>query len=130
MKMEYCYCFRQFGLLSARCFKGAISGGRSEISGQFTVNEATDLANVLRAGKLPAAAEIIQSEIIGPSLGAEAIESGINFVIALLLVLVWMMFITVVYLMQISSDFKSHFNFGILAGLGAVLTLPGSQELF
>ena len=73
--------------------KGAISGGRSEISGQFTVNEATDLANVLRAGKLPAAAEIIQSEIIGPSLGAEAIESGINsFIIALILVLVWMMF--------------------------------------
>ena len=73
--------------------KGAISGGRSEISGQFSLNEAIDLANVLRAGKLPAAAEIIQSEIVGPSLGKEAIESGVNsFSIALLLVLIWMIF--------------------------------------
>ena len=56
--------------------KGAISGGRSEISGQFSLNEAIDLANVLRAGKLPASAEIIQSEIVGPSLGQESIERG------------------------------------------------------
>jgi len=53
---------------------GAIAGGRSEITGDFTLNEAIDLANVLRAGKLPASAEIIQSEIVGPSLGKEAIE--------------------------------------------------------
>jgi SecD/SecF fusion protein len=73
--------------------KGAISGGRSEISGSFTLNEAIDLANVLRAGKLPASAEIIQSEIVGPSLGQEAIESGIfSFLIALVLVLIWMIF--------------------------------------
>jgi SecD/SecF fusion protein len=108
--------------------KGAISGGRSEISGQFTVNEATDLANVLRAGKLPAAAEIIQSEIIGPSLGAEAIESGINsFVIALLLVLVWMMFYygRAGLYADIALTLNLILIFGILAGLGAVLTLPG-----
>ena len=108
--------------------KGAIAGGRSEISGQFSLNEAIDLANVLRAGKLPAAAEIIQSEIVGPSLGQEAIESGINsFVIALLLVLVWMIF----YYGRagLYADMALTLNivliFGILAGLGAVLTLPG-----
>ena len=73
------------------CRNGKISGGRSEISGDFSLNEATDLANVLRAGKLPARAEIIQSDEIGPTLGAEAIQSGkMSFIIALLLVLVWM----------------------------------------
>ena len=71
--------------------RGAISGGRSEISGQFTLNEAIDLANVLRAGKLPASAEIIESEVVGPSLGKENIEKGINsFIIALIMVLIWM----------------------------------------
>ena len=73
--------------------KGAITGGRSEISGSFTLNEAIDLANVLRAGKLPASADIIQSEIVGPSLGKEAIQSGIySFAIALIIVLLWMIF--------------------------------------
>ena len=108
--------------------KGAISGGRSEISGQFTLNEAIDLANVLRAGKLPASAEIIQSEIVGPSLGQESIERGVNsFAIALCLVLLWMIF----YYGRagIYADTALILNivliFGILAGLGAVLTLPG-----
>ena len=108
--------------------KGAISGGRSEISGQFSLNEAIDLANVLRAGKLPASAEIIESEIIGPSLGKENIERGFNsFAIALLLVLIWMTF----YYGRagIYADVALVLNivliFGILAGLGAVLTLPG-----
>ena len=108
--------------------KGAISGGRSEISGQFTLNEAIDLANVLRAGKLPASAEIIQSEIVGPSLGQESIERGVNsFAIALCLVLLWMTF----YYGRagIYADAALILNivliFGILAGLGAVLTLPG-----
>ena len=108
--------------------KGAIAGGRSEISGSFTLNEAIDLANVLRAGKLPASAEIIQSEIVGPSLGQEAIESGIySFLIALVLVLLWMVF----YYSSagIFADIALVLNilliFGVLAGLGAVLTLPG-----
>ena len=108
--------------------KGAISGGRSEISGQFSLNEAIDLANVLRAGKLPASAEIIQSEIVGPSLGQESIERGVNsFAIALCLVLLWMTF----YYGRagIYADAALILNivliFGILAGLGAVLTLPG-----
>ena len=72
--------------------RGAISGGRSEITGDFDLNEAIDLANVLRAGKLPASATIIQSEVVGPSLGQEAIDSGIySFLIALTFVLIWML---------------------------------------
>ena len=108
--------------------RGAISGGRSEITGEFDLNEAIDLANVLRAGKLPASATIIQSEVVGPSLGQEAIDSGIySFMIALSFVLVWMIF----YYgpSGIFADIALILNlvliFGILAGLGAVLTLPG-----
>ncbi|UNY97280.1 protein translocase subunit SecDF [Zhouia spongiae] len=107
---------------------GPISGGNSEISGNFTLNEAIDLANVLRAGKLPASADIISSEVVGPSLGHEAINSGMmSFLIAMIIVLVWMIF----YYGKagIFSDIALSFNilliFGVLAGLGAVLTLPG-----
>ena len=108
--------------------RGAISGGRSEITGDFDLNEAIDLANVLRAGKLPASASIIQSEVVGPSLGQEAIDSGIySFLIALTFVLVWMIFYYGVS--GIFADIALVLNivliFGILAGLGAVLTLPG-----
>ncbi|KXN97952.1 preprotein translocase subunit SecD [Aequorivita aquimaris] len=107
---------------------GPIAGGRSQISGDFTVNQGQDLANVLRAGKLPASAEIIQGEVVGPTLGHEAINSGVmSFVIALFVVLLWMigyygkagLFADVALLVNIL------FIFGILAGLGAVLTLPG-----
>ena len=107
---------------------GPISGGNSEISGSFSLNEAIDLANVLRAGKLPASAEIVQADVVGPSLGQEAIDSGMkSFMIALALVLIWMIF----YYGKsgIFSDIALLLNiiliFGILAGLGAVLTLPG-----
>ncbi|MEK9755725.1 MAG: protein translocase subunit SecDF [Bacteroidota bacterium] len=108
--------------------RGAISGGRSEITGDFDLNEAIDLANVLRAGKLPASASIIQSEVVGPSLGQEAIDSGIySFLIALTFVLLWMIFYYGVS--GIFADIALVLNivliFGILAGLGAVLTLPG-----
>ena len=108
--------------------RGAISGGRSEITGDFDLNEAIDLANVLRAGKLPASASIIQSEVVGPSLGQEAIDSGIySFLIALTFVLIWMIFYY--GLSGIFADIALVLNivliFGILAGLGAVLTLPG-----
>ena len=107
---------------------GAIAGGRSEITGDFSLNEAIDLANVLRAGKLPASAEIIQSEIVGPSLGKEAIQSGIySFVIALIFVLVWMVFYygSSGLFADIALLLNILLIFGILAGLGAVLTLPG-----
>lgn len=107
---------------------GAISGGRSEITGDFSITEGQDLANVLRAGKLPASAEIIQSEVVGPSLGQEAIDSGINsFVIALILVLIWMILYygkAGIYA-DVALVVNILFIFGILAGLGAVLTLPG-----
>ncbi|MEH6679135.1 MAG: protein translocase subunit SecDF [Sediminicola sp.] len=107
---------------------GPISGGRSEITGTFTVNETKDISNVLRAGKLPASAEIIQSEIVGPSLGQEAIDSGFNsFLIAMLFVLLWMifyygkggLFANVALILNIVLIF------GVLASLNAVLTLPG-----
>ena len=107
---------------------GAIAGGNSEISGTFTLNEAVDLANVLRAGKLPASADIVQAEEVGPSLGQEAIDSGMkSFLIALAFVLLWMIF----YYGKagIYSNIALLLNilliFGILSGLGAVLTLPG-----
>ncbi|WGD33832.1 protein translocase subunit SecDF [Olleya sp. YS] len=107
---------------------GPIAGGSTEISGSFTLSEATDLANVLRAGKLPASAEIIQSSVVGPSLGQEAIDSGtMSFGIALALVLLWMVF----YYGKagLFADIAMLFNilliFGILSGIGAVLTLPG-----
>lgn len=107
---------------------GPITGGRSEISGRFTVAEADDLANVLRAGKLPASAEIIQSDVVGPSLGQEAINSGLwSFVIALFIVLLWMIF----YYGRagVYSDIALLLNllliFGALASLQTVLTLPG-----
>ncbi|BCY28730.1 protein translocase subunit SecDF [Flavobacterium okayamense] len=108
--------------------RGAISGGQSEISGSFTVNETKDLANILRAGKLPASAEIVQSDVVGPSLGQEAIDNGlISFIIGFSLVLLWM----VVYYGK--AGFYANlallvnilFIFGILASFGAVLTLPG-----
>lgn len=107
---------------------GPISGGRSEITGTFTVNETKDIANVLRAGKLPASAEIIQSEVVGPSLGQEAIDSGfMSFAIAMVFVLLWMIF----YYGKagVFADIALVFNilliFGVLTSLGAVLTLPG-----
>lgn len=107
---------------------GGISGGSSEITGTFTVNETKDIANVLRAGKLPASAEIIDSFVVGPSLGHEAINSGfMSFIIAMVFVLMWMIF----YYGKagVFADIALVFNivliFGVLASLGAVLTLPG-----
>ena len=107
---------------------GPISGGNSEITGDFTLNETKDIANVLRAGKLPATAEIISSEIVGPSLGHEAINSGfMSFLIAMSIVLIWMVF----YYGKagVAADIALLLNilliFGVLTSLSAVLTLPG-----
>ena len=107
---------------------GPITGGRSEITGEFSIEEAQDLANVLRAGKLPASANIVQSEIVGPSLGQEAIDSGVlSFGIALIFVLLYM----ILYYgkaglyADIALVVNILFIFGVLSGLGAVLTLPG-----
>ena len=107
---------------------GPISGGRSEITGAFDITETKDLANVLRAGKLPAAAEIVQSEVVGPSLGQEAIDNGTNSaIIGLLIVSLWMMIYygKSGFYANIALAINLLFLFGILASLGAVLTLPG-----
>lgn len=107
---------------------GAISGGNSEISGSFTLNEAIDLANVLRAGKLPASADIVQAAEVGPSLGQEAIDSGtLSFLIALVIVLLWMIMYygRAGWFADVALLFNILLIFGVLSGLGAVLTLPG-----
>lgn len=107
---------------------GAISGGNSEISGSFTLNEAIDLANVLRAGKLPASADIVQADEVGPSLGQEAIDSGtMSFIIALIIVLFWMIMYygRAGWFADVALLFNILLIFGVLSGLGAVLTLPG-----
>jgi SecD/SecF fusion protein len=108
--------------------QGEIPTGNTQITGNFTVQEAQDLANKLKAGKLPVAAKIIQSEIVGPSLGLEAINASLwSFVIALGFVMLYMIF----YYSGagIASDIalivNMFFIFGVLASLGAVLTLPG-----
>jgi SecD/SecF fusion protein len=107
---------------------GAISGGNSEISGQFTIEETKDLANVLRAGKLPAAAEIVQREIVGPSLGQEAIDNGTtSAIVGLLLVSLWMLLYygKSGWYANIALAINLLFLFGIMASFGFVLTLPG-----
>ena len=107
---------------------GPIAGGSTQITGNFTVLEAQDLANVLRAGKLPASADIVQSVVVGPSLGQEAITSGfISFAIAGLIIFLWMLF----YYGRagVFADIALLFNillmFGILVSINSVLTLPG-----
>ncbi len=111
---------------------GEITGGNSEISGHFDVEEATDLVNVLKSGKLPAPATIVQEQVVGPSLGAKSIKDGmISFIIAFLLVLVYMVFFY--QGAGLAADAALLTNvvllFGTLASFGAVLTLPGIAGL-
>ena len=105
-----------------------ISGGRSQITGNFTVNEAKDLANILKSGKLPAPARIIEEAIVGPSLGEEAINAGLkSFIFALIIVLIYMIFYynRAGVVSNIALLANIFFIFGVLSSLGAVLTLPG-----
>ncbi|MBR2162816.1 MAG: protein translocase subunit SecDF [Bacteroidales bacterium] len=109
-----------------------ITGGSSQITGNFTLEEAEDLANVLKSGKLPAPATIIQEQVVGPSLGAESINAGlISFVIAFLLVLLYM--ILFYQGAGLVADIALLCNvvllFGTLVSFGAVLTLPGIAGL-
>ena len=106
-----------------------IPNGRSTISGgSMDIEEAQDLANILKAGKLPAAARIVQEDVVGPSLGREAVRSGMNsFILAFIMVLAYMLVYynragLVANLALVTNIF---FLFGVLASLGAVLTLPG-----
>jgi len=114
---------------SAPRVNSAITGGHSQIEGNFSIKEADDLANILKSGKLPAKAQIISESVVGPSLGKEAIQAGLqSFLVALLAVVVYMLFF---YTLNagLFADFALLFNIffilGILASLGAVLTLPG-----
>ena len=109
-----------------------ITGGQSSITGNFTVEEATDLTNVLKSGKLPAPAKIIQEQVVGPSLGSRSIKAGmISFLIAFLLVLIYMV---IFYkgaglVADIALLCNVLFLFGTLVSFGAVLTLPGIAGL-
>lgn len=105
-----------------------ITGGRSQITGNFTINEASDLANILKSGKLPAPARIIEEAIVGPSLGKEAIDAGFrSFSIALMIVLIYMIFYYnfAGVVSNIALLANLFFVFGVLSSIGAVLTLPG-----
>lgn len=109
-----------------------ITGGNSSITGNFNIEEATDLTNVLKSGKLPAPAKIIQEEIVGPSLGAKSIQSGmISFLIAFLLVLIYMVLFYRGAGLAADAALLCNvlFLFGILTSFGAVLTLPGIAGL-
>ena len=111
---------------------GEISGGSSQITGNFTLEEAEDLANVLKSGKLPAPATIIQEQVVGPSLGAESINAGlISFIIAFVLVLLYMVFFYqgAGLVADIALLCNVVLLFGTLVSFGAVLTLPGIAGL-
>ncbi len=113
---------------SAPNVNGEIPNGRSSITGGFDIEEAKDLANILKAGKLPAPARIVEEAVVGPSLGHEAVNAGLwSFVLAFVLVLLYMIFYYnkggwVADLALLTNIF---FLFGVLASFQAVLTLPG-----
>jgi SecD/SecF fusion protein len=106
-----------------------IEGGNSQITGNFTVEEAKDLANTLKSGKMPAPARIVQENIVGPTLGQEAIDNGlISFIIAFILVLLYMVLyygLVPGLIADIALVINVFFLFGVLSSFGAVLTLPG-----
>ena len=106
-----------------------IPSGRSEISGgNMSLEEAKDLANILKAGKLPAPARIVEEAVVGPSLGREAVNAGLwSFVVAFILVLVYMItyYNKAGWVADLALLTNVFFLFGVLASLGAVLTLPG-----
>lgn len=106
-----------------------ITGGSTEITGNFTIEEATDLANILKSGKMPAPARIVSDTVVGPTLGREAIRAGmISFIIAFSLVLIYMVFYysrSAGLIADIALVTNVFLLFGVLASLGAVLTLPG-----
>ena len=113
---------------SAPVVRQKIEGGNSSISGNFTIQEAKDLANVLKSGKVPAPAHIIQDTVVGPSLGQESINAGmISFVIAFLLVLLYMgaFYKTAGWVADLALLFNVFLLMGVLVSFGAVLTLPG-----
>lgn len=114
---------------SAPRVNSVIEGGRSSITGDFTTDEAKDLANVLKSGKMAAKVDIISDTVIGPSLGQQAIEDGfMSFIIALVLLMIFMCaFYGIIpgLIANLGLIFNIFFTFGILASFQAVLTLSG-----
>lgn len=106
-----------------------ITGGRSEITGNFTTEEANDLANVLKSGKMSAKVEVVSNNVIGPSLGAEAVQQGfLSFIVAIALLMVFMIMIYGVVpglVANVGLILNLYFTLGILASFQAVLTLSG-----
>ncbi|MER3498138.1 MAG: protein translocase subunit SecDF [Chitinophagaceae bacterium] len=117
---------------SAPRVNDVIAGGRSSISGNFTEQEAQDLANILKAGKLPAPAKIVQEQVVGPTLGKDAINGGlkaftISFIVIFLLMLIY--YNTSGWVANIALILNLLFTIGVLTGLGATLTAPGIAGL-
>jgi SecD/SecF fusion protein len=117
---------------SAPNVNGAIEGGNSEISGNFTVEEAQDLASVLKIGKIDAPAKIVQEQIVGPTLGQDAIKGGglaffISFIVIFILMLIY--YNTAGWIANIALIFNLLFTIGILSALGATLTAAGIAGL-
>ena len=113
---------------SAPNVNSKIEGGSSVITGNFTIQEAQDLANVLKSGKVPAPARIIQDQVVGPSLGQESINAGLfSFVLAFFLVLLYMglFYKTAGWLADLALLLNIFLLMGVLVSFGAVLTLPG-----
>ena len=113
---------------SAPVVRGKIEGGNSSISGDFTIQEAQDLANVLKSGKVPAPARIIQDTVVGPSLGQESINAGLlSFLLAFVLVLLYMglFYRTAGWMADVALVTNVFLLMGCLVSFGAVLTLPG-----
>ncbi|TWF32482.1 SecD/SecF fusion protein [Chitinophaga polysaccharea] len=113
---------------SAPSIQGEIAGGRSSIAGSFTIEEANDLANILKSGKMPAPAQIVQEQVVGPTLGAESIAAGaksfmISFGIIFVLMLVY--YNSAGWVANIALVLNLLFTFGILASMGATLTMAG-----
>ncbi|MDE6668943.1 MAG: protein translocase subunit SecD [Muribaculaceae bacterium] len=106
-----------------------ITGGSSEITGNFTPEEANDLANVLKSGKMSAKVDVVSNNVIGPSLGAEAIQQGfVSFIVALVLLMIFMIAIYGLIpglVANVGLMLNLYFTLGILASLQAVLTLSG-----
>ncbi len=109
-----------------------ITGGRSSITGSFTIQEAQDLANILQTGKLPTPANIVQEQVIGPTLGHESIIAGAkSFIIAFIIIFAMMLlyYNSAGIVANIALIFNMLFTVGVLAALGATLTLPGIAGL-
>ena len=126
----HCVAISLDGLVySAPRVNGKIDGGSTQITGSFTTNDTKDLANVLSSGKMPAPAQIVQEDIVGPSLGAESIKAGfISFVIAFLVLMVYMCMMYGFKAGMVANCaliLNFFFTLGILTSLQAALTMSG-----